>query len=140
MNKAYSKDELTPEMCKESLEDIMKAFDYLYSEVSDITFDLAINATPVGVYPNIKDKLEIKAKSIIDLIYNSDVMNKISQFKISNSTLQFLANGLLTKRRINFLHIFFLSFKLLLITNIIYSHASISKKSKIFNQNLYLSN
>ena len=47
-----------------------KGYDYLYSEVSDITFDLAINATPVGVYPNIKDKLEIKAKSIIDLIYN----------------------------------------------------------------------
>jgi len=45
-------------------------FDYHYSELSDLHFDFVINATPVGTYPNISEKIDARGDNIIDVIYN----------------------------------------------------------------------
>ncbi len=75
-----------------------------YSDLENISYDVIINTTPVGMYPNMDNSpivtnLIKKAESVVDIIYNPEKTMLLREAetlgkKIANGKLMLLAQGL----------------------------------------------
>lgn len=66
---------------------VSKIFDQMisYEDLNKIDFDLIIQTTPIGMYPHIErtplDKIDVKGKYVIDLIYNPETTKLLKEAK-----------------------------------------------------------